>query len=149
MKQCTVCKVVLTEDNKHKRFARCKPCVAESEKKRNAIYRAEHKEETAIYSKKYKSEHPEKVRISAKKYTDSHKAETVISRQKTRLSASGITDMEIAVVNAKWDTWYPNYVIYRKSKNEPYEYSITLTVLKKRQILGDWLKNEKLDFSVI
>ena len=149
MKQCTLCKVDLNEENKHKRFARCKPCVAESEKKRHAIYAADHKEEQAIYNKKYKSEHPEQTRISAKKYSDSHKPQLITAQQMRRQRDSGITDMQIAIVNAKWDKWYPNYVIYRKSKNENFEYSMSLTVLKKRQIMGDWLKNEKMDFSVI
>ena len=55
MKQCTLCKVDLNEDNKHKRYARCVSCVAEVAKKANAIYREENKEEQAIYNKKYKS----------------------------------------------------------------------------------------------
>ena len=149
MKQCTVCKVVLTEENKHKRYARCLSCMSEIEQKRNAIYRADHKEEAAIYSKKYKSEHPEQTRSSAKKYNDSHKPQLITAQQMRRQRDSGITDHEINAINLKWQKWYPNYVIYRTNKNEPYEYSITLTVLKKRQIMGDWLKNEGLDFSEI
>ena len=149
MKQCTLCKVDLNEDNKHKRYARCVSCVAEVAKKANAIYREDNKEELAEKHKKYITENKEKIKITKKKYLDSHKPEQIIAQQKYRLRASGITDMQIAIVNAKWDKWYPNYVIYRKSKNENFEYSMSLTVLKKRQIMGDWLKNEKMDFSVI
>ena len=115
MKQCTLCKVDLTEENKHKRYTRCVSCVSKI----------------------------------AKKYSDSHKPQLITAQQMRRQRDSGITDMQIAIVNAKWDKWYPNYVIYRKSKNENFEYSMSLTVLKKRQIMGDWLKNEKMDFSVI
>ena len=57
-----------------------------------------------------------------------------------------LTECEIILTNYKWDHWYPNYVIYRKSRGEIFEYSITLTPKKKRQLMTDWIRNSKIDF---
>ncbi len=47
MKQCTICNVDLNEENKHKRYARCKVCHSSIVKISNAIYREDNKEEIA------------------------------------------------------------------------------------------------------
>ena len=57
-----------------------------------------------------------------------------------------LTDCEIILTNYKWDHWYPNYVIYRKSRDENFVYQVTLTPKKKRQLMSDWIKNSKIDF---
>ena len=57
-----------------------------------------------------------------------------------------LTEYEIIMTNMKWDKWYPNYVEYRKSRDENFEYVISLTPKKKRQIMSDWIKNSKIDF---
>ena len=46
----------------------------------------------------------------------------------------------------KWDKWYIGYVVYREERNENYEYSISLTPKKKRQLMSDWIKNSQIDF---
>ncbi len=57
-----------------------------------------------------------------------------------------LTDCEIILTNYKWDHWFPNYVIYRKSRDENFVYQVTLTPKKKRQLMSDWIKNAKSDF---
>ena len=57
-----------------------------------------------------------------------------------------LSEYEVIMTNMKWDKWYPNYVEYRKDRNENFEYAITLTPKKKRQIMSDWIKNSKIDF---
>ena len=57
-----------------------------------------------------------------------------------------LNECEVILTNLKWDKWYVGYVAYRKERNENYEYSITLTPKKKRQIMSDWIKNSQVDF---
>ena len=57
-----------------------------------------------------------------------------------------LSDCEIILTNYKWDHWYPNYIEYRKSRDENFVYQITLTPKKKRQLMTDWIKNSKMDF---
>ncbi len=60
--------------------------------------------------------------------------------------SNDLSDCEIILTNYKWDHGYPNYVIYRKSRDENFVYQITLTPKKKRQLMSDWIKNSKMDF---
>jgi hypothetical protein len=57
-----------------------------------------------------------------------------------------LTECEIILTNLKWDAWYVGYMTYRKARNENYEYVISLTPKKKRQIMSDWIKNSHIDF---
>ena len=82
-KNCRVCKIDLTSENKFKNYARCKTCHSNMEKQRHDIYRADHKEETAEYGKKYKSEHKDKVKEHAKTYRVKH-AEALCEYQRVR-----------------------------------------------------------------
>ena len=128
MKHCNVCKIYLTEENKQKRYARCKTCHASIVKDANKIYREDNQEEIAVYQKKYKSENKEKVNARSKNYRDNHKPQLIIAQQERRLRASGLTEDEKSAITDKWDKWYPNYVIYQKSKDQKYEYEISLTI---------------------
>ena len=58
-----------------------------------------------------------------------------------------LTDCEIILTNYKWDHWYPHYVEYRKSRDEKFEYSITLTPKKKDSLCLIGLKIIKLIFA--
>ena len=57
-----------------------------------------------------------------------------------------LSDCEIILTNYKWDLWYPNYIKYKQSRDEKFEYSFTLTPKKKRQLMTAWIKNSKIDF---
>ena len=58
-----------------------------------------------------------------------------------------LTDCEIILTNYKWDHWYPNYVIYRKSRDENFVYQVTLTPKKKDSLCLIGLKIPKLIFA--
>ena len=118
---------------KPKRYANCKVCQASIVKVSNALYREDNKEEIAEYAKKYKVENKDKIKTNAKKYSDSHKAQTIISQQNKRLRDSGLTVDEQNATLKTWETWY----IYCKARDQRHEYEIALTILKKRQIMGD------------
>ena len=60
--------------------------------------------------------------------------------------SSELSAYEVFLTNRKWDQWYIGYVEYRKERNENYEYSISLTPKKKRQLMSDWIKNSQIDF---
>ena len=60
--------------------------------------------------------------------------------------SSELSEYEVFLTNRKWDQWYIGYVAYRKERNENYEYSISLTPKKKRQLMSDWIKNSQIDF---
>ena len=60
--------------------------------------------------------------------------------------SSELSEYEVFLTNRKWDQWYIGYVEYRKERNENFEYSISLTPKKKRQLMSDWIKNSQIDF---
>ena len=60
--------------------------------------------------------------------------------------SSDVSEYEVLLTNMKWDQWYIGYVEYLKERNENYEYSISLTPKKKRQLMSDWIKNSQIDF---
>ena len=62
--------------------------------------------------------------------------------------SSELSEYEVFLTNRKWDQWYIGYVAYRKERNENYEYSISLTPKKKRQLMSDWIKNSQIDFYI-
>ena len=145
---CSKCQILLTEENKAKRNARCKPCHAKVEKQRGAIYNAEHAEERAKYKKAYKAIHKDKVAAVQKKYIETHGDQISAKNKERRLKKSGLTVEEIAAILAKWELWYPNYVIHQKANNVKFEYSVELTVIMKRYLMKSWMTNMKRDFSL-
>ena len=60
--------------------------------------------------------------------------------------SNDLSHCEIILKNYKWDLRYPNYIKYKKSRDEKFEYSFTLTPKKKRQLMTAWIKNSKIDF---
>ena len=145
---CSKCQILLTEENKAKRNARCKPCHAKVEKERGAIYRADHLDEIAEYGKTYKATHKDKTAASKKKYTETHSDQISTKNKEKRLKKSGLTEEEISTILAKWELWYPNYVIHQKTNNVKFEYSVELTVIMKRYLMKSWMTNMKRDFSL-
>ena len=145
---CSKCQILLTKENKAKRNARCKPCHAKVEKERGAIYHSEHAEERAEYSKTYKASHKEKTAASKKKYTETHSDQISAKNKEKRLKKSGLTEEKIAAILAKWELWYPNYVIHQKANNVKFEYSVELTVIMKRYLMKSWMTNMRRDFSL-
>ncbi len=59
-----------------------------------------------------------------------------------------LSEYEILLTNMNWDNWYVGYVVYRKERNANYEYSISLTSKKKRQLMSDWIRIHILTFVI-